>query len=75
MNSIVVIVVFILCCIASFIGGCLFKHASMVVRQSDGKLIVKKATDDEIMTLFELNIKPEDLLTKTSFYLKVIHKD
>ena len=39
----------------------------------DGTLRVKKTSDDELMTLFELDVKPGDLLEKDIFVLRIEH--
>lgn len=41
----------------------------------DGTLHVKKTCEDELMTLFELNITPISLLKKDIFILRIEHDE
>ena len=46
-------------------------HAVYMSNRRDGTLTVRKTSDDELTTLFELTAKPESLLKNDYFVLRI----
>lgn len=59
-----------LCMILSFASGW-FWHIIYTSKRRDGTLVVRKSSENEIVTLFKLEIEPERLLTNEFFVLRI----
>lgn len=56
--------------IITFVVGWAF-HALYMSNRRDGTLTVRKTSDNEIATLFELTVTPESLLKNNYFVLRI----